>query len=276
MKPVEIGDGLVLDVLDVGVGEPAVLVQTGLTADELSPLARQLVDRGACRAISYHRRGYGGSSPTEGSGSVVREAADCRELLGALGVDRVHVVGLSYSGAVGLQLAVDAPEVVHTLTLIEPPPVHVPSAAEFREVCARLLESSRIRGPAAALEEFQSFLIGPEWRPEIEQLLPGSAAQMERDAATFFDSDLPGLLAWHFDALRARSVGCPVLHVGGTDSGPWFAEVRDLVLEWLPQAEDVRITGADHSLALTHTAEIADAMSDFLARHPMDARHAAR
>jgi hypothetical protein len=33
--------------------------------------------------------------------------------------------------------------------------------------------------------------------------------------------------------------------------GELFAEVRDLMLAWLPQAEDVVLAGADHSLALT-------------------------
>ena len=38
-----------------------------------------------------------------------------------------------------------------------------------------------------------------------------------------------------------------MLQISGSDSGPWFAEVRDLVLAWLPQTEDVLLTGADHS-----------------------------
>lgn len=51
--------------------------------------------------------------------------------------------------------------------------------------------------------------------------------------------------------------------------GPWFAEVRSLVLSSLPQAEDVVIAGADHSLATAHPAEIAAALVPFLRRHPV-------
>ena len=94
---------------------------------------------------------------------------------------------------------------------------------------------------------------------------------MQRDTATFFDTDLPALLSWRFGAEDARLVACPVLQISGTDSGPWFAEVRDLLRTWLPQAEDVVLTGADHSLPLTHTAPIADALADFLGRHPIHA-----
>ena len=266
MRLVEVG-GIELDVHDVGTGDPVVLVQTALTADELAPLAEHLVARGGYRAIVYHRRGYASSSPVQGPGSVVRDTADCRDLIDALGLGRVHIVGYSYSGAVGLQLAADAVEYVQTLTLIEPPPVHVPSSEEFRAANARLQEVRRARGPGTALEEFLALVIGPDWRTEVEQRLPGAAEQMQRDTTTFFDTDLPALLSWHFDAEDARRIKCPVLHISGSHSGPWFAEVRDLVLTWLPQTEDVLLTGADHSLVLTHTPQVAAALADFLGRH---------
>lgn len=89
---------------------------------------------------------------------------------------------------------------------------------------------------------------------------------MRRDTKTFFDTDLAALLSWRFDANYARRITCPVLQISGNDSGPWFAEVRDLVLSWLPQTEDVLLAGADHSLALTHTPQVADALADFLGR----------
>ncbi|TGN64599.1 alpha/beta hydrolase [Nocardioides eburneiflavus] len=266
MPLVEAG-GIELEVHDAGTGDPVVLVQTALTADELAPLAERLVARGAYRAIVYHRRGYTSSSPVQGPGSVIRDAVDCRNLIHALGLRKVHVVGYSYSGAVALQLAADAPEHVQTLTLIEPPPVHVPSSAEFRAVNARLLDVRRARGPGAALEEFLTLVIGPDWRTEVEQHLPGAAEQMQRDTTTFFDTDLPALLSWRFDVEDARRINCPVLQVSGNDSGLWFAEVRDLVRAWLPQTEDILLTGADHSLALTHTPQVADALADFLDRH---------
>lgn len=266
MRRVEVG-GIELDVHDVGMGDPVVLVQTALTADELLPLAEHLVAGGAYRAIVYHRRGYASSSPVQGPGSVVRDAADCRGLIDALGLGRVHIVGYSYSGAVGMQLAADAAEHVQTLTLIEPPPVHVPSSGEFWAANARLQEVRRSRGPGAALEEFLAVVIGPDWRSEVEQRLPGAAGQMLRDTTTFFDTDLPALSSWRFEAEDARRINCPVLQISGSDSGPWFAEVRDLVLAWLPQTEDVLLTGADHSLALTHTPQVADALADFLGRH---------
>lgn len=267
---VPVDEGAQLDVRVWGSGEPLVFVQTALTADELVPLARTSALERGYRKVVYHRRGYAGSSAVHGPGSIARDAADCHALLDALGIGRAHIVGFSYSAAVVLQLAAEAPRSVHTLVLMEPPPVHTASAAEFRAANERLLETRRRRGLMVALDEFLSALVGPDWRIVMERHLPGSAGQMAKDAATFFDVDLPALFRWRFGPGDAGRITCPVLHVGGTDSGAWFAEVRDLMLEWLPGVHDVVIEGADHSLALTHCRQVADAVAAFLHNHPLD------
>jgi pimeloyl-ACP methyl ester carboxylesterase len=260
--------GAQLQVSVWGPGEPVVFIQTALTADELLPIAAAPVLDGH-RKVLYYRRGYENSSPVEGTGSIARDAADCVTLLDELEIECAHVVGLSYSSAVALQLAANTPEIAHSLTLIEPPPVQTPSAPEFRAANDRLIESRRQQGPAAALDEFLTLVIGPDWHEVAEDQLPGSSAQMRRDTATFFDTDLPALLDWRFEREDASRISCPVLYLGGTDSGPWFAEVYELMLSWFPHAEDVIIEGADHSLALTHSAQIAEALLLFLRRYPM-------
>ena len=262
--------GARLEVLDWGSGEPVLFVQTALTADELRPLATDPA-LGGYRKILFHRRGYAGSSPDDGHASIIRDATDCANLLIELAVDRAHVVGLSYSGAVGLQLAAQAPQRTHTLTLLEPPPVHTPSTAEFRAANGKLIATSHELGPAAALDEFLTMLVGSDWQQVAENQLPGSSAQMRRDAGTFFDADVPALLGWQFGPEDASRIGCPVLYVGGSQSGLWFAEVRELLLAWIPGAENVVIEGADHSLALTHAPDIAQALARFFGHHPITA-----
>ena len=63
-----------------GPGEPVVLIQTALTADEFC-LAGQPELQDNYRAILYHRRGYAGSSPVRGPGSIERDAHDCHQSL---------------------------------------------------------------------------------------------------------------------------------------------------------------------------------------------------
>jgi len=263
--------GGALEVEVRGDGEPVVLIQTALVADELRPLGDLLLRDGDRRVIGYHRRGYGRSTPARGPGSIASDALDCQQLMDGLGIDRAHVIGVSYGAAVALQLAALAPDRVRSLCVIEPPPRDVPSAPAFLAANAELQADHQRYGSAIALERFMVFLEGPRWRQDLEQHLPGALAQVERDAATFFVSDSPALVDWRFGAQDAARITQPVLHVGGTESGPWFAEMRERVLEWLPQAEDLVVQGADHSLALTHVGEIASAVTSFLHRHPIDA-----
>lgn len=42
------------------------------------------------------------------------------------------------------------------------------------------------------------------------------------------------------------------------------------MLEWLPGVDHVVIAGADHSLAVTHCRQVADAIASFLHTHPLD------
>jgi pimeloyl-ACP methyl ester carboxylesterase len=252
-----------------GSGEPVVLIPTALMADELLPMADQPPLRDRYRLILYRRRGYGGSAPAAGRGSIERDARDCDALLAALGVEHAHVVGVSYSAAIALQLAATKPDGVHSLILIEPPPRHVPSAPEFIEANNQLLDHHRTDGALQALDRFLTGLMGIDWRKQLDRHLPGSVQQVESDADTFFNADIPALLSWEFGLGDANRISQPVLYVGGSASGPWFAEVRDLLLEWLPHAEDVVIAGADHSLAVTHPRQTAEAVAGFLERHPI-------
>lgn len=259
-------------VLEVGVrgtGEPVLLVQTALYAEEFRPLADHLHRRGEYRVVLEHRRGYGRSGPPLRPGSIERDAEDCLQILDALEIERAHVVGGSYAGAVALQLSVVAPDRVHSLCLVEPPPLLGVPDPEFVAACERLVERHRTDGVGLALDAFLRGLVGATWRSDVDRYLPGGAAQVERDADTFFTADVPALLAWHLAEEQLRAITQPVLYVGGTSSGPWFDHVHEVVLALLPGAEDVMIPDADHSLALTHTAQLATAVVRFLRRHPI-------
>lgn len=271
LEPVDVG-GLGLEVEAGGSGEPVVVVQTALTADELRPLARRLAVAGGFRVVHYHRRGYAGSGPAGGPTTMASDAADCLALMGRLGLTSAHVVGASYSAAVALALAVSNPAAVRTLALVEPPPAGVPAAAELRAASHRLLASCARHGPSVALDELMTMLAGPGWRELSERDLPGSVAAMERDAATFFGTDVPALLGWELADEAASGIGCPVLHVGGSLSGPWFAQMRDRLLRLLPDAASAVVPDAGHLVASTHPEKTAGLVLDHLRRHSGQSR----
>ena len=59
--------------------------------------------------------------------SVADHAADAAAVLDHLGLRPVHIAGHSSGAAVAAQVALDHPEYVHTLMLLEPSLISVPS-----------------------------------------------------------------------------------------------------------------------------------------------------
>jgi pimeloyl-ACP methyl ester carboxylesterase len=205
---------------------------------------------------------------------VSRQAADCRELLRHLGVGRAHVVGHSYGGAVALQLALDAPDIVHSLALLEPALAVGESAQGYRDAIARGEQRYRELGAAVVVDEFLQARFGTAYRVGLDHVLPGAFAQAVTDAGTTFEQEMPGLREWSFAEAQARRITQPVLAVLGSDSDalwPRFGETNRVLLAWLPNAERFVLPGAAHGLHLQNPRSMAEALADFLSRHPLSA-----
>ena len=182
-----------------------VFIHGALIADTFLPLLAEPSLAGQYRLILYHRQGYAGSSRASGLFSIAQQAADCRAVLRHLGVERAHVVGHSYGGAVALQLALDTPGIAHSLALLEPALMAGTSAEGYRDSLSRGIERYRKAGAAVVVDEF---LQGrwPGYRVALDHELPGAFAQAVEDAGTSFEFELPGLLGWQFGEAEARRI----------------------------------------------------------------------
>jgi pimeloyl-ACP methyl ester carboxylesterase len=221
------------------------------------------------RVIRYHRRGSAGSSPVVGPVAVTRQAADCRALLGALGIAKAHVVGHSYGAAIALQLGLDAPEVVQTLALFEAAMYSVPSMQQVADAFAPLMEQYMSGDRVGAGRAWLALVDGPDWREEIGRTVPGGPEQAEKDVATAFECDLPSSVEWSFGPDEAAQIQQPVLYLLGTESQPLFAESQDLLGSWLARMEAHVLPGANHLMQMRHPAEAAARLVAFLERHPI-------
>jgi pimeloyl-ACP methyl ester carboxylesterase len=123
-------EGVELEYEIRGTGEPVVLVHAGVFAGWFKPLLEEPTLTGRYRVLSYHRIGYAGSSRVAGPVSIAQQAAHLRSLMRRLGIERAHIVGHSSGGNIALQLALDAPEVVGSLALLEPALVASPSGPQ--------------------------------------------------------------------------------------------------------------------------------------------------
>ena len=254
-----------------GSGEPLLLISP-MIADGFLPFfaAPPLVDRYCL--IRYHRRGWSSSTHTTVPVSITDHAADAAGLLDALGVSRAHVAGHSSGGVIGLQLAVDRPDLLHSLTLLEPSLLAVPSAQSFFQSAASALEAYRTGDHERAVAGFLTVVSGFDWdtcRAVIDDHVPGAVAQAIRDADTMFGMELPALGAWEFGPEEAAAISGPVLSVLGTETDRLWVEVATLLRSWLPHIEELAVGGAGHLLHIERPEPVARGVAAFLGRHPM-------
>jgi pimeloyl-ACP methyl ester carboxylesterase len=270
MESVKI-NGVELEYETVGSGEPMLLISPVL-ADGFLPLLSEPALADCYQLIRYHKRGWVGSTHTPPPVSVADHAADAAALLDRLGLPRAHVAGHSTGAAVAAQLALDHPETVHTLLLLELTLLSVPSGEAFLNRAGPAFEAYASGDHAGALAMFTSAVSGLDWptcQALLEQRMPGSVEQSIRDADTFFGIELPALTEWAFDAEQAAAIRQPVLSVLGAETEPLWVEVADLLRSSLPQVEDCTIDGVGHLLQIQRPEPVARGMAEFLGRHAM-------
>jgi pimeloyl-ACP methyl ester carboxylesterase len=252
-------------------GEPVLLISPVLP-DGFLPLLTETALAERYRLIRYHKRGWVGSTRTEGAVSVADHASDAAALLEHLGIRRAHVVGHSSGAVVALQMAVDRPALVASLGLLEPSMLSVPAADGFFKAAQPALDAFAQGRRADAIAAFMSLASGLDWpacSELLEKRMPGYLARCASDADTLFGVELPGLIQWSFNAEVAKKIATPALSVCGSNTQQLWVEVDERLRAWLPKIEARSIDGVGHLLHIQEPAPVARALAEFLARHPL-------
>ena len=266
------GEGLEYTIQGSPNKEAVVLIHGGMFADMYVPLMSQPSLSDNYRLVTYHRRGYLGSSHKVLDGiSIQQQAADCRELMRVLDINRAHIVGYSNAGLIALQLALDANRRVHSLALLEPALVgFVPSGQEFGNQMQIVADMLQDGNKPKALDIFLSTVFdgSPQYHEIIDRQLPQGAFDMAvRDLDIMFRIEAPALQSWTFKADDAKRIQQPVLYLGGEDSAKYFQEVRKLISSWFPHREEIIIPQTTHMLHMMHPDRVAEGLRKFFSKN---------
>ena len=252
-----------------GSGDPLLLIHGAILADAFLPLMIEPSIASNYQVIYHHRRGFAGSVRATSSLTIKERASDCLALLGHLGVPQTHVVGHSYGGLIALQCALDAPDQVISLALLEPALFgSAPSAPEFMQAAGPVVEMYESGDKVGAVDGFLNLVGGPDFRKVIDEVLPPGAFDLAvSDIDTWFQSEMPSFEGWSFTAEEAKDIRQPVLSVVGDETIPIFRECHDLIKQWIPQTEELGIPQATHGLQMMNPRAVAESLAGFLARH---------
>lgn len=118
-------NGTNIHFLDGGSGLPLILLH-GLGSHSKDWHPQYHFFNQCYRVIAIDLRGHGKSDSPQQAYSVPQYASDVLAVMNHLDIHQAHLVGFSMGGMTAFQLAVDAPERIHSLTIINSGP-HVDS-----------------------------------------------------------------------------------------------------------------------------------------------------
>jgi len=252
-----------------GSGDPLLLIHGSILADAFLPLFMEPEIANNYRVIHYHRRGFAGSDRARNPFLITQQAADCRALLEHLKIPGANVAGHSYGAVTALQMALDSPDLIRSLALLEPPLLDsIASGPAFGEAMAPIGDIYTSGDKSGAADAFLRAVNGDDYRQVIDDRLPAGAFDLAvADLDTFFQVEMPALQEWRFTADDAKRVTLPVVSVLGNESAPIFTESHELIMQWIPQAEELRIPEATHGLQMMNPGAVAEGLSRFFSRH---------
>jgi pimeloyl-ACP methyl ester carboxylesterase len=248
--------GRTVKVVERGTGTAAVFLHSGIgSAGEWREVFSQWPAGYRLFAIDAYRGGDGPGTPGQ---RTIDDYADQVHAVADHVGEPIHLIGFSWGGATALYVAITTPEMLASLTVVEPEAYsllrteHPQAFAEISGLRHRGREHVRAGRWYEAFEEFVDFYNGP-----------GSFARWPADRREAFleDQRTRGDL-WDvlFDApLTAYSLATlamPVHVVEGSATSAVDHAICEVVLRYVPQAEHSVIDGAGHMIPLTHPAEL--------------------
>ncbi|GLU33575.1 alpha/beta hydrolase [Trinickia caryophylli] len=260
-----------IDTIRFGRGSPLLLI-TGYRATLREWDARFLGELARHHeVIVFDNRGVGRTAAAEGrygSNYRIRDmAADAGDVIAALRLKHVNVIGWSMGGMIAQQLALDAPEKVESLTLIATAPPG-PSAAPLRPEVQDVLSSHgpdafgkimKVLFPPSAVADATKCFVSDMFAP------PGYAPPSVPDAVA--SQQKQAMADWFEDSAAAAALRhAPVrtLVIAGAQDEV-LADVNATQLEQIvPRAGLDRVSNAGHALMFQYPAALAQHIDAFV------------
>jgi pimeloyl-ACP methyl ester carboxylesterase len=249
-----------------GSGPPVVLLHAGVAHSRMWDEQVKVFSR-RHTVVRYDLRGFGRSPAASGSFAHYRDVSD---LLTMLGIDKAHLVGLSFGGRVAIDFALAYPDKVRSLVLASAAIGGAEPSAEMREYdrqeSALLEKGDRER---AADLNVRTWVVGHGRSPAAVPLGIRTAVrtmQLENYAvsssveAKSVRLDPPAIT-------RLEQIHVPTLVLVGDRDMAWFQELAQTLARRIPGAEKRGIPNVAHMINLEQPDLFDRLVQEFLAKH---------
>jgi len=213
------------------------------------------------RTVTCDVRGHGKSGKPPGPYSIPQFAADMAGLIQALGIAPTHVVGISLGGMIALQLAVDAPDLVRSLVIVNAAPEFVVRTFQDRlQVWQRQL-IVRLLGMRRMAEVLSKRLFPKPEQADLRQVFVDRWA--ENDPRAYREA-MQAIVGWSVTD-RLSTVSCPTLVIAA-DQDYTPVAVKEAYVAQMPRAELVVIEDSRHATPVERPDQFNETVAAFLSR----------
>jgi len=211
------------------------------------------------KVITVDARGHGRSDKPAGPYNVAQFAADMAEFIRMMKTGPLHVVGLSMGGVIAFQLAVDYPDLVRSMCIVNAGPELLLPRLQDKFMLFTRLFIVRVLGMRMTGRKLAGEMFPHKHQEEFKKKLIDRWA--ENDKGAYLDT-VKALVGWSV-AGRIGRITCPVLVVRGElDDTP--LEVTDAQLARMPNAKKVVIKDSRHATPVDSIDEFNRLLMEFL------------
>lgn len=211
--------------------------------------------------LTYDFPGHGATPVPEQPFGIAELAGQARALLAAAGVDRAVVVGVSLGGLVAMQMAAEAPDLVHRLVVVD-------AVAVYPQPLREMWRDRATRAPVEGMAPFVDPTLGLWFT--ADRLADGGEVVVSV-RRLLLDADPRGY-ALTCRALEQADVTAvldritaPTLVVCGADDAPPFTAAATDLASRLPGGRVVWLAPARHAGVLEQPGQFRAALREFLA-----------
>jgi pimeloyl-ACP methyl ester carboxylesterase len=256
------GDGFTLQTVVDGQGPPVVFGH-GLLYDHRMYQSQTRALAPHYRTVAPDSRGHGGSGMPAGKWTIREQGSDYVRVMDALGVDQAVVVGQSMGGMAALHLALDHPDRVAGLVLID---TSAGAEAPLRRVKYRLLtvlaQTFGIR--PWLLNEASKVMYGPTFRRRHRDVVRQWLETMADYDPNVIARTLHPVVTRPSVLDRLGSIGVPALVIVGEEDRTTPPAESRLMAHGLPDAKLVTLPRTGHMAPIEQPEETTRLLVEFL------------
>ncbi len=263
--------GCVFTAHRAGAGEPVLLIQgTGVHGDGWLPQVEGLAEGFEC--VWFDNRGVFGSQPRGAAKITVEQMADdAGALIEQLGWEGAHVVGHSLGGCIALELALNRPRLVRSLSLL----CTSASGADLTRMSGEMMWRSvrmMVGSRGARRRAFLELVLSPgeRQRDDLDQFAVELEAVFGHDLAVQPPGAMRQVAAMRSWSATGRldKVSAPTLLVSAEHDPIARPEVMREMASRIDGAKYVEIEGAAHGVTITRAGRINDLLRSHFSTIP--------